>query len=297
MKIFNARSYPLWFLYAVILFHQVITSLAYPFAKLGLNQIDPFAYAFYRFFISSLIYIPVLIVLWKRPAMPFKDHLRIFLVGLILIPGNQVLFLVGQSMTSAGHSALLFATIPIFIYILAISFLDEKATFRRSLGIIVAFIGVVVILTGGKVNFGTEHLYGDLLVLMAVIAWAFATVLLKPLSLKYGAFRSMGLGLVYGSLVYFPYGIYRAVTADYSRMDSSGWFSVIYMAVAISLGAYFIWYWVIKFMDVSKVAVLQNIQPIIATAVAAVLLSEPISTAFVIGGIIAIAGVVLTEVK
>ena len=297
MKFFNAKTYPLWFLYSTIIFHQLITSLAYPFAKLGLNQIDPYTYAFYRFLFSSLIYVPVLFWLWNRPRMPRRDHFRLFLIGLILIPMNQVIFLVGQSMTAAGHSALLFATIPIFIYILAIIFLKEKATFRRTAGIMVAFIGVYIILTGGKVNFGMEYLWGDLLVLAAVIAWAFATVLLKPLSLKYGAFRAMGLGLVYGSLVYLPYGLYRALTADYSRIDGSGWFSILYMAIVISLGAYFLWYWVIKFMDVSRVAVLQNIQPIIATVVAAFLLAEPVSATFIFGGIIVISGVILTEIK
>lgn len=297
MKFINAKAYPLWFLYSAILFHQLITSLAYPFAKLGLNQIDPYTYAFFRFLFSTMIYIPVLIWLWNRPRMPLKDHFRIFIIGLILIPLNQVLFLVGQSKTAAGHSALLFATIPIFIYILAIIFLKEKATFRRTAGIIVAFVGVYVILSGGKVNFGMEYFWGDILVLIAVIAWAFATVLLKPLSLQYGAFRAMGLGLVYGSLVYFPYGIYRALTADYSRIGTSGWFSILYMAIVISLGAYFLWYWVIKYMDVSRVAVLQNIQPIIATVVAALLLAEPISATFIIGGIIVISGVILTEIK
>jgi len=297
LKLINAKAYPLWFLYSAILFHQLITSLAYPFAKLGLNQIDPYTYAFFRFLFSTMIYIPVLIWLWNRPKIPLKDHFRIFIIGLILIPLNQVLFLVGQSKTAAGHSALLFATIPIFIYILATIFLKERATFRRTAGIIVAFVGVYVILSGGKVNFGMEYFWGDILVLSAVIAWAFATVLLKPLSLQYGAFRAMGLGLVYGSLVYFPYGIYRALTADYSRIGTSGWFSILYMAIVISLGAYFLWYWVIKYMDVSRVAVLQNIQPIIATAVAALLLAEPISATFIIGGVIVISGVILTEIK
>jgi len=297
LKLINAKAYPLWFLYSAILFHQLITSLAYPFAKLGLNQIDPYTYAFFRFLFSTMIYIPVLIWLWNRPKIPLKDHFRIFIIGLILIPLNQVLFLVGQSKTAAGHSALLFATIPIFIYILATIFLKERATFRRTAGIIVAFVGVYVILSGGKVNFGMEYFWGDILVLIAVIAWAFATVLLKPLSLQYGAFRAMGLGLVYGSLVYFPYGIYRALTADYSRIGTSGWFSILYMAIVISLGAYFLWYWVIKYMDVSRVAVLQNIQPIIATAVAALLLAEPISATFIIGGVIVISGVILTEIK
>ncbi|MCX6826424.1 MAG: DMT family transporter, partial [candidate division Zixibacteria bacterium] len=74
------------------------------------------------------------------------------------------------------------------------------------------------------------------------------------------------------------------------------WFSIIYMAVVISTLAYFLWYWILKYMEASRVAVVQNIQPIIASAVSAVVLAEPISADFVIGGIIVMAGVLLTEI-
>jgi len=54
------------------------------------------------------------------------------LIGLIIIPFNQVAFLYGQSLTHASHSSLLFATVPIYIYILATIFLNEKATLRKT---------------------------------------------------------------------------------------------------------------------------------------------------------------------
>lgn len=288
---------PLWFLYSVILFHQLLTSLAFPIAKLGLNQIDPFTYAFIRFTLSSAIYLPILLLLRNRMKIPARDHLRIFLIGIILIPFNQVLFLLGQSMTSASHSSLLFATVPIFIYVLAIVFLGEKPTVRRTAGILVAAGGVYVILSGGTPVSGTASLAGDLLILLAVVAWAVATVMAKPLAVRYGAFRVTGHALVYGSLLYFPYGLYRAVDFRFDGVSWVGWFSVLYMALVVSLVAYILWYWVLKYMEASRVAVLQNIQPVIASAVAAVVLAEQISSGFVLGGIIVIAGVVLTELK
>ena len=279
------------------MFHQVITALAFPIVKLGINQIDALTYAFFRFSLASLIYIPILLTLRHRKEMPARDHFRIFIIGLLLIILNQAMFIYGQSMTTASHSSLLFATLPIFIYILAIAFLGEKPTYRRSAGILIAAIGVYIILSGGKVEFGTETLIGDLLVLIAVVAWAVATILVKPLAVKYGAFRVTGLALVYGSIVYAPYGLYRALICDYSGVTWVGWASLAYLVLAISILAYFIWYWVLKYMEASRVAVIQNVQPLIASAVAVVVLSETISGGFVIGGIVVIAGVILTEIK
>jgi drug/metabolite transporter (DMT)-like permease len=295
--IFTPAGKPIWFLYAVILFHQVITAVAFPMAKLGLNEIEPFTYAFLRFTLSSLIFIPILFFLRKKKRIPFRDHTRIFLIGIILIPFNQVIFLVGQSMTTAGHSSLLFAMIPIFIYILAIIYLGEKATLRRTLGILVAIAGVYIILSGGSVEIGGDYLLGDLLILVAVVAWAVATVMAKPLLLKYGAFRVTGLALVYGSLLYFPYGLYRFSNFRFEEISSAAWISLAYLAFVVSILAYVLWYWVLKYMEASRVAVVQNIQPVIASAVAVIILNETIGQNFIIGGIIIITGVVLTELK
>ncbi len=287
---------PLWFLYAMVLLHQVLSAFAFPFAKIGLNEIDPFVYAFCRFTLSSLILIPILYYLHKKQKIIWKDRLKIIIAGLIIIPFNQVLFLLGQSKTSAAHSSLLFATIPIFLYILAIIFLKEKATIRRTIGIMIASGGVFIILSGGRVEFGSEYLFGDLLILIAVLAWAIGTVILKPMAVKYGAFRVTGLALIYGSILYFPFGLYKTTEHSLTNITSTGWLSIFYMAVVVSIIAYFLWYWTLKYMEASRIAVLHNIQPLIATVVAAFILGETISGTFVLGGCIAIGGVVLTEI-
>ncbi|UCD18417.1 MAG: DMT family transporter [Candidatus Zixiibacteriota bacterium] len=288
---------PIWLIFGILILHQIVVACAFPFAKLGLNQINPYVFAFFRFIISSGIYLPVLFRLNRRGKISRTDHAKIFMVGLLLIPLNQVVFLVGQSLTSAGHASLLFAITPIFVYLLAIAFLREKATLLRFAGIAIALAGVYIILLGGKISFGLEYFLGDILVLVAVAAWAAATVMGKPLASKYGAFRVTGMSLVYGSLVYIPFGLFKAITADYSEVSWTGWFSIGYMAVVISVAAYVIWYWVLKYLDASRVAIMQNIQPIVATIVAAILLSEPITANLIAGGIVIIGGVILTEIR
>ncbi|SYZ73476.1 conserved membrane hypothetical protein [Candidatus Zixiibacteriota bacterium] len=285
------------FIFAVIFLHQFISSLAYPVAKWGLNQIDPFVYAFLRFTICAGIYIVILGLRRNNVKIPARDRLRIFVVGILLIPMNQLIFLVGQSMTTAGHGALLFATTPLFIFVLAVIFLGEKISIRKVTGIIIALIGVYIVMAGGKIRFGTEHLYGDLLLVISVLSWATGTIVGIPLARQYGALRATGLALVYGAMVYFPFGLYRAWNAELGHLPWQVWISVLYMAVMISILAYFLWYWVLKYMEASRVAIIQNIQPIIASAVAAMMLSEPITQSLIIGGIVVIGGVLMTEIK
>lgn len=225
-----------------------------------------------------------------------KDWWRIILMGVLIIPFNQTLFLLGQSMTAAGHGAFLFATTPVWILLLAMIHLKERPTIRRVSGILLAVSGVMVIMSSGAVVVGTEYLMGDLIMIVSVLAWAYYTIIGAPMVRKYGAWRMTAYSLSIGSLFYFPFGLYRASNYDFSQATPMAWFSVFYMALGLSVIVYVIWYWLIKYIDTSRAAVFQNVQPIVASIVAYFFLSEPLGTGFIIGGLIVITGVVLSEI-
>lgn len=270
--------------------------MTFPIAKYGLEFIEPFTFAFYRFVISSTVLF--LMVRFQKHARPIDraDYWKIIGLGVLIIPFNQAMYLVGQSMTGAGHGSLLFATVPIWIFIGAMIHLKERPNLRRAIGIAIAMTGVAVVMTTGAVAISTEYLWGDLIVLIAVIAWAYYAFLGKPLVQKYGAIRVTAYALISGSTLYFPFGLYRAVNLDYAAVPPVAWLTVLYVATGVSVGAYVLWYWVLKYMEASRIAVFHNVQPFIAASAAYIWLSEPLGWPFVIGGLIAIAGVVVAEV-
>jgi drug/metabolite transporter (DMT)-like permease len=135
------------------------------------------------------------------------------------------------------------------------------------------------------------------IIIIAVLVWVLYTILGKPLVVKYGALRTTAYALASGSAVYFPFGLYRAVTFDYSAVTAGAWISVLYVALGVSIGSYVLWYWLIKNMDVTRVAVFHNLGPIIATSVAVVFLGEPLTWSFIAGGGIVLAGVMVTEFR
>ena len=280
----------------VLLFQQLMGALAFPISKYGLAEIEPFTFAFYRFVISSVILLGVVKFRRKGPPVERGDYWKIIGLGIMIIPLNQTLYLYGQSYTAVSHGALLFATVPIWIFLAALIHLKEKFNLRRAIGIVVALIGVITIMATGAVEFGRDYLWGDLMILIAVIAWAYYTVFGKPLVRKYGAIRVTAYALASGSLIYFPFGLYRAYIFDYSAPSIGAWGAVLYMAVGTSIIAYVLWYWVLKFMEASRVAVFHNLQPILASLVAMVWLGEPMGLTFVVGGSIALVGVIIAEV-
>ncbi|MBN1211680.1 MAG: EamA family transporter [candidate division Zixibacteria bacterium] len=290
------KTYSLGFLAAVAIGLQTVASLCYPIAKYGLETIEPFTFAFYRYVISSTVLLAI--VKFKKYKTPVarKDYFRVILIGFLIIPFNQTLFLVGQSMTAAGHGAFLFATTPVFIFILALIHLKEKLVWRRAIGITLALAGVMTIMSSGAIEVSTHYLLGDMIIIVSVTAWAYYTILGKDLVRKYGALRMTAYALSAGSALYFPFGLYMALKYDYSQATLGAWGSVLYMALGLSVFVYVLWYWLLKYMDASRVAVYHNIQPVIATVVAYVFLGEVLTVPFIIGGLIVLAGVITSEV-
>ncbi|MBK7141534.1 MAG: DMT family transporter [bacterium] len=279
----------------LILTQQTIGALCFPIGVYSLKIIEPFTFAFYRFVLSSIVLL--LLVRFTNHAVPVerKDYLRIFGLGLLIIPLNQTLYLWGQSLTAAGHGSVLFATTPIWVFVFALFILKEKLLWRRVVGIIIALAGVATIMTSGAVQVGTEYLFGDLIIFCSVLAWAMYTILGKPLAEKYGALRMTAYALASGTAVYFPFGLIRAMQYDYSQSTLGAWMSVVYFAVATSVIGYVIWYYVLKHMPASRMAVFSNIQPVIATTVAYFTLGESLGLSFFVGAAVVLTGVLITE--
>lgn len=293
----QAASRPLvWKLILAVAIQQAVAGVCYPIAKYGLSIIEPFTFAFYRFLISSIVLLLIVRFRHNRPPIEKRDWWRIILLGILVIPLNQTLFLFGQSLTGAGHGAFIFSTTPVWLFLLSVLHLHEKATWRRLTGILMATAGVMVIMWSGHAKFGSGYLLGDMIIVVSVIAWGYYTILGQDLVRKYGAFRVTAYALASGSAIYLPFGAYFALRYDYSQSTPGAWGSVLYMAIGLSVVVYVLWYWLIKHVEISRIAVYQNVQPILASTVAYLFLGESFSATFLLGGAIVLAGVVVTEV-
>ncbi len=281
-------------IFPIIIFGQLVAAGTFPIAKIAVTSIEPLTLALLRFSIASIALMTLISLTHRLRKVERRDMLRILIVGLLAVPANQLLFLCGLQYTTAGRSALYFGATPIFVFLLATFFLKEKATILKVLGIVVSFAGVGVILHGGG-HAGKGVLFGDFLVILAVVAWAGYTVLGKDLLNKYGSLTITAYALTAGTLAYLPFGLYPAIHFDYAQVPLKAWLSLGYIALMTSVISYSIWYWALARMDTSKLAIFQNLQPVFATVLAVLLVGESLSTSFYLGGVMVIGGVFLTQ--
>jgi drug/metabolite transporter (DMT)-like permease len=279
-----------------MLLHSVISAGTYLAAKRALGELSPWELALVRFSLAGLFY--AALVARNRVPISRRDLWGLAALGVVAIPINQGFFLYGMSLTTPGHGALLYALTPIFVFILARWRLGERATRLKLLGIATAFAGVVVVLLGrGALGAAgaAGGLLGDLLILLAVLAWAVFAVWGKVYAERYGVRTMTGVTITIGSLLYLPLGLALSDLSAFARLSAVGWGTVAYLVVITSVVAYLIYYWAMKQTDASRVAIWSNLQPVLTAVGAWALYGEPITAAFLVGGGMVLAGVVITE--
>jgi drug/metabolite transporter (DMT)-like permease len=188
---------------------------------------------------------------------------------------------------------------PVFVFLLALARREERSSPWKVLGIAVAFAGAAVVLAGrgqlaARPGDG-RALAGDLLVLLAVVAWAVYVVWGKPYAERYGAITFTGASIVSGSLLYLPAGLALSRSDAFRALSPAGWGTIAYLVVFTSVVAYLLYYWALAREDASRVAIWSNTQPVLTTLLAWAMHGDPLTPSFVAGGVLVILGVVMTQ--
>jgi drug/metabolite transporter (DMT)-like permease len=218
-------------------------------------------------------------------------------LSLLAIPINQYFYLYGMKFTLAANGALLYATTPAFILVFSRIILGEPMTQYKIIGVIIAFIGVGIVIVERGIDFSSDYFFGNVMILIAVIAWALYAIQGKRMIGRYGSFHVSSLTIITGALLFAPPGMASLAWFDVSTISVNNWFGILYLALGTSVVGYVLWYYAIGKFDMTKVAVFANAQPILTTILAVIFLDQPISMAFVVGGSITLMGVLLTQKK
>jgi drug/metabolite transporter (DMT)-like permease len=283
--------------YSLLLFQQLISGGTHIVAKAVLSDIDAATLTFVRTVVAGA---GLLAIVWVRSGplrIDRKDWGQIALLGFLGVALNQFLYLYGMRYSTAANGALLYASTPVFVLVLSRVTGREKITPKKTFGILMAFVGITIVIFERGIDFSSGYAFGNLLILIAVIAWTLFTVLGSPMILKYGALKTTSAMMLFGALIFSPFGIFSSLSFPFVRLTSLDWAGILYLALGTSLLGYLLWYHALSRIEASKVAVFANIQPVIATILSLVFLNYTITPPFVIGSIITIVAIYITQVS
>jgi drug/metabolite transporter (DMT)-like permease len=268
--------------------------------KIALEAVPPLTVVSLRLLIASVCFLPLLVLTgrWRR-VTDGKTLLKIFglsLFGAGLHYGFQT---VGLQTTNASNASVYVATGPITILLLAVIFLGEKLNARKILGIIIAIAGVLVVMGLETVaEFSLDgNLIGDILVFASIVMWGCFTVFGKRVTDQLGALTITATVTLIGATWMAPVGWFEMQSTGFSLagITPTAWVAVIYLGAACNFLAVLLYFTALQKTESQKVGVyLYSIPPMTAVA-AALVLGEPITLGLVVGTVLVIAGVALTE--
>lgn len=216
--------------------------------------------------------------------------------GLFQLSIPFVLFTFAYDNASAGFVGLLVALIPLGTAVGAHFLLPDEPLFAaKVIGLGVAFAGVVFLLLSGDsgLESGGRPLAAALLSLGAVTSISFAGVHAKgradefdPMELAFMQF-AVGVGLIGLTML-----IWEGMPGSISTW---GWLLILYMSIIGSVVPFLMFFWLLQQVTATKASLIGYIVPLISLVAGIVLLDEKLQAGIAVGGLLILAGVILTD--
>jgi drug/metabolite transporter (DMT)-like permease len=287
----------MFWVYLWLTIQTLIASFTHIIAKAVVQEIPSVSLTLLRVGVASFGFgVIMLFSKYRNRRVDRKDRLKIFILGLLAVPLNQFLFLLGIKFTTPANASLTYALTPIFALILAWFILGESMGMLKISGVILSFIGIAVVFAEQGISLSIEYLKGNLIIMFGALCWALYSILGKPMVARYGAFYVTGIATIIGTFVYLPIGISEFISIDISSISLASYLGVLYLGIVTSIFGYFIWYYAIGRIEASKVTIFTNGQPVMTTILGVIIFGNPVTPFFVIGGLMVITGVILTQI-
>jgi drug/metabolite transporter (DMT)-like permease len=201
-----------------------------------------------------------------------KDLARFALYSLLGVVVNQFLFTKGLALSTATNSALLGTAIPVFTLLVGTLLGYEKFSARAALGTAVAAAGVLYLIDPLRADFSGDKTLGNLLLVANTLAYGAYLALTQDAFRRFGALTAMSWVFAFGSVVAVPVGGYQLAQTPLSEVGAGVWLVVLYIILVPTVGAYYLNAWALERVTPSTVAVYVYLQPLIAYAVAPLVL-------------------------
>lgn len=212
-------------------------------------------------------------------------------VGVLLLLGGNGLVMIAEQTVPSGLAALLIAAVPLWVVVLRAS-TGDRPNRTTVVGVLLGLGGLALLtLTGGGVAGATT--LGVLTVLAASLSWSVGSFGSGRLPMPRDPFVATVWEMAIGGGVMLLVGAARGELRgfDVAAVPLRGWVALGYLIAFGSLVAFTAYVWLLQHAPLSLVATYAYVNPVVAVALGALLLTEPITAAVLAGGGIVVAGV------
>jgi drug/metabolite transporter (DMT)-like permease len=278
--------------YGALLSAMTIWGFSFLAIKNALNTVPVFSLLFARFLFATVL-LGLLAASRRALRLPRRELLA--LAGLsALSPVGYFLFeTFGVARTQPSHVSVIIATIPIAVYLIAFLRRQETASWRKTVGILTAYAGIVLIIAFGQREAGTS-LSGDLLVLGAVLCAAMRTSLIKDALRRVTPLQLTFYQFFFSLFVFGPLAATDGIEWI-GRLSTMTVLEILFLGVFCSAGAFLAMHYALSHLSATRVAVSANLVPVITLIAEVTLLGSALTPIKGIGTAVTLVGVALTQ--
>lgn len=254
---------------------------AFPFIKIGYKLFEissedyssQILFAGIRFTIAGVLVIIFGSLISKKLLCPKRESIkRICMLSLFQTILQYLFFYIGLAHTTGTKSSVINSTSVFFaVLISALLLKQEKLNLQKAVGCIAGFAGTLIVNISDKSPDSRFSLFGEGFILLSSVSYAVSSVLIKQYSQKENTVVLSGYQFLFGGLVMIISGL--AMGGKIAEGSINGILLLIYLAF-LSAAAYTLWGILLKYNDVSRVAVFGFMTPIFGCIFSAVFLGE-----------------------
>lgn len=279
----------------------LIIGLSFIFVKIGLrhsNAIDLLAHRFTAAAISIMF-------LWvfgfiKLPRVNLQKTKSLLLLSLFYPLLFFALQTFGLQHSSVSEAGIIFASMPIITLIAASFFLKEKTSLLQKTGILLSIAGILYIIysTGGVS--GNTTLKGVILLLLSVFSLVAYYVLGKVTTAKFSAIEitiwmTMVAFVLFNSFSVATHAYNHTLSKFFNPLFNMEFlWAILYLGVLSTMVTVFLTNFALANIPASQIAVFNNLSPLVTIAGGILILGESLFIYHIIGGVLVLAGVVMT---
>lgn len=263
--------------------------------KSALAVLPPVGFTFLRFTLASATLFVLL--KWREGSIsiPRRDLLAIMGFGALGFGFYQILWTTGLTTVPAGDSALIIAATPVLVALIAVVARTDVLTPTKLAGVLLSFAGVAVVIASGQGLTIGGTIVGELITLGAALCWSIYTAYATPYVRRYSPLRATAWGSLAGTIVLAPLAVFQLSGVDTSSLTPDVLVAILYSGFLAAGVSNVIVMNGVKVLGPTRTSALQFLVPALAVVLAAIFLDEGIRPGQIVGGIVIVAGVLLTR--
>ncbi|WP_391091221.1 EamA family transporter [Vibrio sp. NH-UV-68] len=264
--------------------------------KMAADVIEPSAMSFYRWLVAVVLLSPFclasVIKHWGVIRVNLTKLTFLALLGMVL---NQLLSYYAGLTTSASNMALIGSLVPLFAIFISVPLLSKTISPLSIAGGVIALAGLAFMLGKGDVTFFFHQTVtqGDAIMVLASLCYATYCVLLKRWKMALPNWTMVYMQGVLALLMLTPLWL----TSEQLTPSHQAYPLIAYAGVAASIVAPWMWVKAIDLIGAESSAMFMNLMPVVAISLATTWLGETVQGYHLIGGMLVISGVFLSQLK